>query len=515
MNKSTIAVTSIFVMTIFATNIFPNGRSIAQSKQINLTGNWNAKNIPETADFTYSNQGCTAGFDGEIIVTVDGKKPDEKKPKKINQIKLRQEGGKLIFPTVTNTSISITNTTSFKINKSGFVSGNKVQIESIATPDQGGTIRIVSTGTISDDGNAIKGKTICTYSKGQATAQYDFTWQRVSNSTSSLINLSGNWNKKYIPEFDGFTLDNRGCTAGINGEIKVTVDGQSRKRNQVTLKQVGNKLIFPTYTIIFSELGRGGSYELYTSGVVSGNKVQIQSVAMPELGRTLTKTETGIISDDGNSIKFKTTCMYSGGQAIAEVNSIWQRTVKSTTSHVEYTTLQPKPDRNSINQGLTPPSPKFMEDNLGTPGKLSANCTPMTNANLKKLMVREDVGPFKVEGLKPAVAAIRRIFDKVKIEKPELYKQLNTDGMLCVREVRQAKVFSNHSWGATIDIKINKKQDVRGDNKTLVGLKELYPYFHAEKFYWGAAFPIEDSMHFEASRQLIEEWIKSGDIPKK
>lgn len=180
MNKSTIAVASVCAMTIFSINIFPNDRSIAQIKQINLSGDWNTKNIPEITNFTYSNQGCTAGFDGEVIVTVDGKKP-----KKSNQIKLRQEGSKLIFPTVTNTSISITNTTSFKINKSGFVSGNKVQIESIATPDQGGTIRFVSTGTISDDGNTIKGKTICTYSKGQAT-QYDFTWQRISSSTSAL-----------------------------------------------------------------------------------------------------------------------------------------------------------------------------------------------------------------------------------------------------------------------------------------------------------------------------------------
>jgi hypothetical protein len=150
---------------------------------------------------------------------------------------------------------------------------------------------------------------------------------------------------------------------------------------------------------------------------------------------------------------------------------------------------------------------------LGTPGQLSENCSFMTNPNLKKLIVTESVGPFRVTGLKPAILAIRRALDKVKTEKPNLYQQLGTEGMLCVRKIRGGSDFSSHSWGTAIDIKINKKLDVRGDNKTQVGLKELYPYFYKEGFYWGSAFPTEDSMHFEVSQQQIDKWKALGAIP--
>jgi len=33
-----------------------------------------------------------------------------------------------------------------------------------------------------------------------------------------------------------------------------------------------------------------------------------------------------------------------------------------------------------------------------------------------------------------------------------------------------------------------------------------------KKIYWGAAFPTEDSMHFEPSKQLLIEWVCTGKI---
>jgi D-alanyl-D-alanine carboxypeptidase len=179
----------------------------------------------------------------------------------------------------------------------------------------------------------------------------------------------------------------------------------------------------------------------------------------------------------------------------------------------KYTDLEPTPVRNSLNPVLKSPPPSYVKSVLGLPGELSDNCSPVTNSNLKKLMVTASVGPFRVTGLRPAVSAIRRVFDQVKTDKPDLYQQLGTEGMLCVRKVRGRSDFSNHSWGTAIDIKINNQLDARGDQKTQVGLKELYPYFQAEGFYWGAAFSTEDSMHFEASQQLLEEWKSSGEIP--
>lgn len=183
-------------------------------------------------------------------------------------------------------------------------------------------------------------------------------------------------------------------------------------------------------------------------------------------------------------------------------------------SAIDYSVISTKPDRNSINSGLVSPTPDDMKSSLGLPGKLTTDCSSITNANLRSLMVTESVGPFRLTGLRPAISTIRRIFDKVKIEKPELYKQLGTEGMLCVRKVRGGSNFSNHSWGTAVDIRFNRKLDVYGDNKTQLGLKEIYPYFYAEDFYWGAGFSRkEDSMHFEASKQLIAKWKASGQIP--
>ncbi|MBD0362843.1 MAG: M15 family metallopeptidase, partial [Coleofasciculus sp. C3-bin4] len=100
------------------------------------------------------------------------------------------------------------------------------------------------------------------------------------------------------------------------------------------------------------------------------------------------------------------------------------------------------------------------------------------------------------------------------VEKPALYNQLGTAGMLCVRKVRGGSDFSNHSWGTAIDIKINGRLDVVGDGRTQLGLKELYPYFYNEGFYWGAGYSgsREDSMHFEASRELVERWRVQGQL---
>ncbi|MFM7428003.1 MAG: M15 family metallopeptidase [Elainella sp.] len=172
-----------------------------------------------------------------------------------------------------------------------------------------------------------------------------------------------------------------------------------------------------------------------------------------------------------------------------------------------YTALSPKPRRTSINQGLLSPSPSFMESILGRPGALTNSCSLVTNSKLRRLLVTQDVGPITVTGLRPAVETLGAIFAQVRREKPKLYSQIGSAGMLCVRRVRGGSGFSNHSWGTAIDITINKRLDTFGDDRTQLGLKVLYPYFHKAGFYWGAGFSNrEDSMHFEASRQLIQQW---------
>lgn len=167
----------------------------------------------------------------------------------------------------------------------------------------------------------------------------------------------------------------------------------------------------------------------------------------------------------------------------------------------------------NINIGLSSARASNMIAILGRPGNLTENCSPVTNAHVRSLLVTENVGPFTVTGLKPAIEAIKRIFAKVKQEKPDLYQQLGTAGMLCCRKVRGGTNFSNHSWGTAVDIKISSELDSVGDGKAQQGLVELAPYFQEESFFWGAGFSNrarEDSMHFEASTELIDKWKQDG-----
>jgi len=172
----------------------------------------------------------------------------------------------------------------------------------------------------------------------------------------------------------------------------------------------------------------------------------------------------------------------------------------------------------NINPGVSKARQKTMLEALGKPGELTEDCSPVTNAKLKKLLITVNVGPFAVEGIKPAVEALQRIFARVKESEPELFVQLGTAGMLCCRRIRRppsqppSTQFSNHAWGAAIDLKVKGALDPRGDGKTQLGLLVLHPFFNAERFFWGAGFKgkDEDSMHFEASDELMRDWKKKG-----
>jgi hypothetical protein len=45
-----------------------------------------------------------------------------------------------------------------------------------------------------------------------------------------------------------------------------------------------------------------------------------------------------------------------------------------------------------------------------------------------------------------------------------------------------------------------------------LGLTILADFFEAEGWIWGAGFGREDSMHFEVSREMIEQWRAEGKI---
>lgn len=151
---------------------------------------------------------------------------------------------------------------------------------------------------------------------------------------------------------------------------------------------------------------------------------------------------------------------------------------------------------------------------LGNPrGDYSQRCQEVTNERLRSLIVTEDVGPFRATGLQPAVRTLRAILADVKAAEPDVHERLGTAGMLCARFVRgSTSSISNHSWGTAIDLTIDGVLDSRGDNHAQQGLLRIFKHFNDHGFYWGAAFPVEDAMHFEASDDLIRGWREKGEI---
>ncbi len=171
-------------------------------------------------------------------------------------------------------------------------------------------------------------------------------------------------------------------------------------------------------------------------------------------------------------------------------------------------------DRRTINGTLKGASNTTMLSLIGNPrGTYDQDCRWPTNNSILAQVVTDNVGPFRVSGLKPAVETLAVILADVKAEKPEIYDVMGNVGMLCCRYVRgSTSSISNHSWGTAIDLTLEGKLDKRGDSRTQKGLLEIYPIFNRHKFFWGAAFSTEDAMHFEASDQLIKEWANDGRI---
>ena len=172
------------------------------------------------------------------------------------------------------------------------------------------------------------------------------------------------------------------------------------------------------------------------------------------------------------------------------------------------------PNRRKVNPGISVGNPTFLEGFLGRPrAVLSDNCEPMTNPKLKSMLVLESVGPIRVRMLRPAVDSLKRVFAKVQAIDPDLFARINTVGSLCVRQIRGTRGrTSTHSFGLAVDLNIDGRLDTFGDGKTQLGLTILADFFREEGWVWGAGFSREDSMHFEVSRQMLEQWRKEGKI---
>ncbi len=174
------------------------------------------------------------------------------------------------------------------------------------------------------------------------------------------------------------------------------------------------------------------------------------------------------------------------------------------------------PDRSSINTGLASPPVEFMLGLFGPPGTSKPkDCdNNVLTTRFKAHVFESNVGPFSVEGFSHSVQSLARIFAQIKAHSPESLTHLANDGMLCVRHKRKSMDWSNHAFGCAIDLRypsdVPKYKDgiPQGDHHTFQGLLDMYSFFHAERWYWGAGYSGDsiDAMHFEPSRELLHDW---------
>ena len=171
-------------------------------------------------------------------------------------------------------------------------------------------------------------------------------------------------------------------------------------------------------------------------------------------------------------------------------------------------------DRRSANDGLTVARPSFLAELIGLPrSDLSDDCQPATNPKLIDLLATEDVGPIRARLVGPALTSIRQVFANVQVFEPELYNRIESAGSLCVRFIRgSTSAASAHAYGLAVDINIDGVLDELADGKTQLGLILLADFFKKEGWIWGAGFGREDSMHFEVSREKLEQWRRQGLI---
>lgn len=170
--------------------------------------------------------------------------------------------------------------------------------------------------------------------------------------------------------------------------------------------------------------------------------------------------------------------------------------------------------RRNVNEGLTHATAGYLQQLFGLPREdLTDECQDMTNPKLVSMLRHDDVGPIRVKMLEPAILSLKQIFKNIEVYEPELHARIRSSGSLCVRRIRGSEdAASAHAYGLAVDINIDGVLDTLGDGKSQLGLILLAEFFQREGWYWGAGFGREDSMHFEVSREKLEQWKRRGDL---
>lgn len=177
-----------------------------------------------------------------------------------------------------------------------------------------------------------------------------------------------------------------------------------------------------------------------------------------------------------------------------------------------------------FNVGLHSPTESTMRSLLGSPDAagLDTSCDHNDNASdvVKKLLVLASVGPFRVQGIRPAVESLTRVFAAVPQANTDLFQEIANGGMLCVRFRKPtsgaiSQALSNHSWGTAIDITVDGLYPThRPDHEIPLAIATLIKPFNDEGWYSGVGFGAgaEDDMHFEVADETLHKWAQAGDL---
>ena len=173
----------------------------------------------------------------------------------------------------------------------------------------------------------------------------------------------------------------------------------------------------------------------------------------------------------------------------------------------DWTEPVPIPPKERMNPNLTPAREDTMLARFGKPGPLTRNCSPPSATFAREVVSGVRLTPnLRVSGLKLAVASLQQVFREIEHTTPEVFAQLRTAGMLCVRARRtNPSKYSNHSWGTAIDLFLGAEQSPRVCRWLSAGWPKCSRFFNRNGWYWGAEFSGDsvDSMHFEWSEESV------------
>lgn len=160
----------------------------------------------------------------------------------------------------------------------------------------------------------------------------------------------------------------------------------------------------------------------------------------------------------------------------------------------------------------------FMIDHMGAPqDNLPTHPNgPHSLASRLVQVLRDEqtIEGIRVTGVTPALDSLREVLAEVRLKVsnladqliPKILDNITTDGMLVPRMQGTRTVsISNHTWGTAIDLKVDGLLDHFDDGYTHLALVKMMPIFHRHGWIAGAGFVAEDAMHFEFSREKVNQ----------